>query len=62
MGANKLFKCSVFNPLFQCTYSVSGEEEYVVEQASFHEEIEHDIEDSPENRQKIRESLIDSDD
>lgn len=61
MPGNKLFQCSVFNPLFQCSYSIAGEEEYVVEQAMSHEHIEHGIEDSPGNRQKIRESLTDTD-
>ncbi len=61
MPGSKLFQCSAFNPLAQCTYTVDGEEEIVVEQAMVHEVAEHSMEDSPENRQKIRDSLIDQD-
>ncbi len=59
MAVYKLFECMLYNPNTDCPYTVSGEEEYVVEEAARHELVEHGMEDTPENREKIRESLID---
>ncbi len=60
MGVPKLFECLIFRPEYDCPYTTSGEEENVIEEAARHELNEHNIEDTPENRQKIKESLIDS--
>ncbi len=60
MGVPKLFECQIFRPEGDCSYTVSGEEGYVIEEAAGHELREHEIEDTPETRQKIKESLLDS--
>ena len=59
MAKLKLFECSVFNPGVACTYSVTGEEDPVVDQAINHEINEHGFDDSPQLRQDISRSLID---
>lgn len=56
---SKLFKCSVFNPDASCEYSVSGDENTIVEEAAIHEIKEHNYEDTPQLREDIRNSLID---
>jgi hypothetical protein len=56
---SKLFKCSVFNPDASCDYSVSGDENTIVEEAAIHEINEHNYEDTPQLREDIRNSLID---
>lgn len=55
----KLFKCSVFNPDASCDYSISGDENTIVEDAVRHEMDEHNYEDTPQLREDIRNSLID---
>jgi hypothetical protein len=60
MAVYKLFECMLFNPNTDCPYTVSGEEEYVIDQAASHELVEHGIEDTPETREKIKKSLIDT--
>ena len=59
MEVPKLFECLIFRPEGDCLYTVSGEEGQVIEDAAGHELTEHNIEDTPETRQKIKESLID---
>lgn len=56
---SKLFKCSVFNPNAACDYSISGDEDKIVEDAARHEMDEHNYEDTPQLREDIRSSLID---
>jgi len=60
MAVPKLFECLIFRPEYDCPYTVSGEEGYVIDEAAQHEMNEHNIEDTPETRQKIKDSLIDS--
>ena len=60
MGVPKLFECLIFRPEFDCPYTVSGDEGQVIEDAAGHELREHNIEDTPETRQEIKESLLDS--
>jgi len=56
---SKLFKCSVFNPDVSCEFSVSGDENTIVEEAAVHEIDEHNYEDTPQLRIDIRNALID---
>ncbi len=60
MAKLKLFECSVFNPGITCTYSVTGEENPVVDQAVIHEVHEHGFDDSPQLRKDITNSLLDA--
>jgi hypothetical protein len=59
MSTLKSFKCSVFNPATECEYSVTGEENIIVEEAAVHEMTEHGYEDTPQLRKDIKDSLID---
>jgi hypothetical protein len=59
MSVLKQFKCKVFNPDATCTFTVTGDEKSVVEQASAHEVAEHGFEDTPQLRNEIIDSLVD---
>lgn len=59
MSVLKEFQCSLFRPENDCPFTVSGEEGEVIGKAAAHEVIEHGFEDTPEGREKIKESLID---
>lgn len=58
MSTIKKFECLIFRPEFDCPYTVTGEEDEVIEMAAGHEQTEHGIEDTPKTREKIKESLI----
>lgn len=59
MSVIKEFQCVLFNPNNDCPFTVTGEENEIIDFAARHEQIEHNIEDTPETRNKIKESLID---
>jgi len=59
MAVNKRFECLLFRPEGDCPYTVAGEEEIIINEAAKHEYEEHGIEDTPETREKIKDSLID---
>ncbi len=59
MATLKLFECSVLNPGIACTYSITGDETPVIDQAVTHEVNEHGFEDTPTLRKNISDSLID---
>jgi len=57
----KQFKCSVFNSTAAttCTYEVTGDEAYVINEADKHVIEEHGYQDSPSLKQQISDSLLD---
>jgi hypothetical protein len=57
--AQKKFECSKFNPASLCDYSITGEEDYVINEATDHELREHAYMDSPELREEIKLTLVD---
>jgi hypothetical protein len=59
MAVIKIFECIKFRPDFSCSFTIAGEEGFVIEQAVTHEQVEHSIEDTPEIRKEITDSLID---
>jgi len=59
MPVQKKFICSNFNPAAVCVYEITGEEEFVIEEADRHVIEEHGYQDSPGLREQIRDSLVD---
>ncbi|MGZ3687411.1 MAG: DUF1059 domain-containing protein [Bdellovibrionota bacterium] len=57
--ARKMADCRDFPSEKNCTLTISGEEDEVVRAASQHAVKEHGHQDSPELREKIRQSLKD---
>jgi len=55
----KTFICSNFTNT-DCSYLVTGEEDWVIQQADDHVCFEHAYTDSPELNKQIADSLIDS--
>lgn len=59
MSVIKKFDCIVFDPSTGCAYSITGDEEYVINEADTHLVVEHGYQDSPLLRQQIKDSLTD---
>lgn len=59
MAITKKFECRNFDPSLDCGYSVTGNEEYVINEADGHIVEEHGYQDSPSLRQQIKDSLVD---
>lgn len=59
--SDKLFKCSNLIPNSDDGYQVSGEETWVIDQATDHVVEEHGWFDSPQVRKDIQKSLVNAD-
>ena len=58
--AQKQFVCSNFQSFpTPCSYTVTGEEDVVINEATTHIVEEHGLEDTPQLRKDIKASLID---
>lgn len=61
MQAIKIFVCSKLTGDMTCSYAIaSADEVFILDSAAAHEYEEHGHEDTPEFREKIRESLIET--